>query len=252
MKSDIKTILTYVFGTLLLVAAIGFTSKKNGDRMLTAVQIKILDKAGNFFIDQQEIETLMGGSENGDVLLQNEIRHIDLKSLEARIEENAFVKDAQVYKDVEGHLQVRVSQREPIARLLTPSSPDRYIDVLGNLIPMNAMHTARVPVVETDIQIQWRENINETEFGMKFWDLLSFIYQDSFWRAQISGLIIDKNYEISMIPQVTKQEILFGEPSDIEEKFRKLKLFYKEVLPAKGWNTYYYVNLKYENQIVCK
>jgi cell division protein FtsQ len=30
----------------------------------------------------------------------------------------------------------------------------------------------------------------------------------------------------------------FGKPVDIEEKFRNLKIFYKEILPTKGWNSY--------------
>jgi len=51
---------------------------------------------------------------------------------------------------------------------------------------------------------------------------------------------------------MTKQLILFGPMDEIEEKFKKLKLFYKEVLPKKGWNTYSSINLKYKNQIVCK
>ena len=37
----------------------------------------------------------------------------------------------------------------------------------------------------------------------------------------------------------------------MEIKFKKLELFYKNILPTKGWNYYESVNLKFKNQIVC-
>jgi cell division protein FtsQ len=55
-----------------------------------------------------------------------------------------------------------------------------------------------------------------------------------------------------MYQQVGKQVIEFGEAKDIEEKFKKINLFYEEILPAKGWNTYSRVNVKYKGQIVCE
>ena len=54
-----------------------------------------------------------------------------------------------------------------------------------------------------------------------------------------------------MIPQITKQKIYFGNTNDMEIKFKKLELFYKNILPTKGWNYYESVNLKFKNQIVC-
>ena len=83
-------------------------------------------------------------------------------------------------------------------------------------------------------------------------EFLIFINQDEMWKAQIAQLAVNEDNELTLWPQMTKQLILFGPADEIEEKFKKLKLFYKEVLPKKGWNTYSSVNLKYKNQIVCK
>ena len=80
----------------------------------------------------------------------------------------------------------------------------------------------------------------------------NIIDEDEFWRAQIAGVIVEKDGDIRMLPQVTKQNVHFGQPEDLDEKFMKLKVFYKEILPNKGWNTYQTVNLKFKNQIVCE
>jgi len=63
------------------------------------------------------------------------------------------------------------------------------------------------------------------------------------------------NGDFVLIPQVGGQKIVFGtafSDLEVEEKFRKLKVFYKEAIPYEGWNTYEEISLKYNKQIVCK
>ena len=57
--------------------------------------------------------------------------------------------------------------------------------------------------------------------------------------------------ELNII-SLAKQKIYFGNTDNMEIKFKKLELFYKNILPTKGWNYYESVNLKFKNQIVCK
>jgi cell division protein FtsQ len=39
---------------------------------------------------------------------------------------------------------------------------------------------------------------------------------------------------------------------DLEAKFKKIKILYKEILPVKGWDFYKKISVKYKNQIVCE
>ena len=55
-----------------------------------------------------------------------------------------------------------------------------------------------------------------------------------------------------MFPQVGGQLIEFGKPENLESKFKKLMIFYKEILPKHGWNAYERVNLEYEGQIIAE
>ena len=63
---------------------------------------------------------------------------------------------------------------------------------------------------------------------------------------------INANGEITIYPQVTGQIVEFGTPDGYEDKLRKLMVFYKEVLPQKGWTRYEKVNLKYEGQVIAQ
>jgi cell division protein FtsQ len=54
-----------------------------------------------------------------------------------------------------------------------------------------------------------------------------------------------------MVPTMGRTYIDFGLPIHIETKFKKLALFYKKIIPNKGWDTYSWIHLKYKNQVIC-
>lgn len=234
-----------------MLIMIGFTGVKNDDKPVRDVIVEIDGQNGNYFIDRNEVINLMNANQT-DYVLGLTIDQLDLKLLEQRVENNPFVKDAQVYRDVKGNLLVEVQQAEPIARIVNRKGPDLYIDKDGSLLPVSKRYTARVPVIEMDRGFSWEKNIDESLYGEKLLTLLNYIYYHEFWNAQIAGMKIEKNGEITLHPQVTRQDIKLGMPDELDVKFKKLMVFYKKILPNKGWNTYSYVNLKFSNQIVCE
>lgn len=251
MKRDVKTILALSVAGFILLVTIGFAVMKNDSKPVNDVIVHILEQDGEYFTDQLEVINLMNAS-NTDYVLGSSVGSLDLKMLEERVESNPFVKDAQIFRDLKGNLIVNVTQAKPIARIFKRNGQDLYIDAQGNLLPTIAKHTARVPIIELERSFSWEKNLNETEYGEKVLKMLQYINGDEFWRAQIAELVVARDGELTLLPQVSKQEVKFGMPEDVETKFKKLKVFYKEILPNKGWNTYSMVNLKFENQIVCE
>jgi cell division protein FtsQ len=63
---------------------------------------------------------------------------------------------------------------------------------------------------------------------------------------------MDTKGRINIIPQVGGQTIEFGRAEDLNIKLRKLKIFYKEILPQMGWNKYKRISLEYAGQIVAE
>ncbi len=91
-----------------------------------------------------------------------------------------------------------------------------------------------------------------TEEGKPYIELIKYIDEDKFWKAQIAQISVDKKGEMTMYTQVGGEVIVFGKPEEIEVKFKKLTAYYKEVIPVKGFNRYKTVNLKFKDQIVCE
>jgi len=232
--------------TVVLLSWMGFSFR--GDVLVNDLRVDIISNEGNQFISESEVIELMRGDQN---ILMLPVSKWDMSEMERRVETNPFVMDAEVYRDVKGNVLVRVNQRKPIGRIYHRYERDKYIDGIGNLLPTTARHTARVPLIEIQ-GLSWEDNLTETNYGNDLLKLLKFIEQDDFWRAQIAHLVVKSDGQIEMIPQVTKQTIVLGMPEDIEAKFEKLMIFYKKILPAKGWNNYSTVNLKFKDQIICE
>jgi cell division protein FtsQ len=251
LKRKVKKIIYVSLSAMAMLVLIAFTGKRMAEKPVNNVKVHIDRHGDESFTDQIEILNLLN-AEATDYVLGLSMEQLDLKVLEERVENHPFVKDAQVYKDIKGNLLISVDQARPIARIFDPSGPDFYIDIDGYVLPTSSRYTARVPIIQIEKFELDKVNINYTEYGSSLMELLGFIQNDPFWKAQIAQLNIADDGEVTMLPQVTKQDIAFGQPENITSKFKKLSLFYKQILPNKGWNTYSSVNLKFKNQIICQ
>jgi cell division protein FtsQ len=68
--------------------------------------------------------------------------------------------------------------------------------------------------------------------------------------GMIDQVDITASNKFELTPKLGNQIILFGDATNIDKKFDKLKLFYNNVISVKGWKKYSKINLEFENQIV--
>lgn len=247
---SVKGLVSALVLILFLMISIGFSGKKQRQRQVNDVIVKILNQQGNYFIDNLEILDLIN-EENANYVLGLRIDQLNLKELERRVRKHPFVKEVQVFKDLKGNLLVDVVQTKPIARVYDAKGPDYYVGEEGQVLPVTAKHTARVPLIEMqDKTILKEENLNDTANGKRLLELVTFIDQHKFWNAQIAHLFVNKDFEVSFLTQVSRQVVEFGPMTDLDTKFTKLKVFYRQILPGQGWNEYDSVSIEYDKQIV--
>jgi cell division protein FtsQ len=144
--------------------------------------------------------------------------------------------------------------RRPIARIVRNDGPDGYVAEDGTIMPVSDKYTSRVVLLSGSFvrQMLRQQNVSQTEEGKQLMDMLKMIREDDFWKAQIAELEIDSKARIVFFPQVGDERIEFGKPENLETKLKKLKIFYKEIVPRVGWNKYSRVNLEYDGQIVAE
>ena len=243
--------LSLVLGLLVLVGCIFWTGKKHAIRTCQAIDISIIGPANQQLVEKQELLALC--SRNGASPIIGILLHkVSSRTIEERINSHNFVRKSTVYKNWKGKLKIAVLLKRPIARIIYPDKPSQYIDDQGGLVPLSVRYKPRMLLIDGENLPNFGVDLGTSAYGLAFLKLLKFIDQNPFWRSQIIHIRVDRHGKLLMTTQLSKQKVVFGKPENIEKKMQKLWLFYKIILPYKGWNTYQEVKLEFDNQIVCE
>jgi cell division protein FtsQ len=255
-QSSPAGILGFLKGLALLACLIflwGFALKRQQSRVVNSIRINIENEAENHFVDAEEIEKAISVGQNNLVYMRW-MDSVSLARLEKRIEKIEFVKNAEVQLDLNGNLKVDVMLVKPVARIVAGGSDyDRYLGSEGEVLPTSEKYASKVLTIDGPGSRKMAYAGFMTDSSCRaVLDLLRYIQEDKFWKAQITHMYIAKDMQISLFTQVGGQEIEFGPASDAELKFEKLMAFYEKIVPARGWNAYRKVSVKFRNQIVCQ
>ena len=257
-----KNIAIVFLSLAAIIFVMGLAETDRRDVKFTDLKVDIDVSAGNYFVDDLDIESQVfaHGYQTGIEPIVN----IDLKELENQFDAMPSVKKAEVYTSLNGMLRVDIKQRIPIARVFTRTS-SFYLDKAGFVMPLSDKYTAKVPVVNGDLNIDYsvvaglnfaQENqLMKTNFeARKLYEAykLAHKFMDvPFWDAQFKQIYFREDGDIELIPAVGNHVILIDGMDGIEESLTKLMILYKEGLSKTGWNNYRVINLKYKDQIVC-
>jgi len=231
--------------TLLLVSAI----QKKDEQHCNGVYVNISGVSNNFFVDKNDIlhtiNSIVGGMPAG-----RSIGSFNLKAIENELQKNTWIKNAQLFFDNNEVLQVNVLEREPLVRVFTAAGSTFYLDSSKAMLPLSEKFSARLPVF-TNFPSDKKVLIKSDSNLLK--DILTMgtaIHADSFMMAMIDQVDITPQRSFELIPKFGNTVIVFGDATNVEEKFYKLELFYKEVVVKAGWNKYSMVDVQYKNQVV--
>jgi cell division protein FtsQ len=231
-----------------LVVLMSFIEVKKAE--LVCKKVNVFIPGNQYFIDRQEVDNILQTTSH--TLIGSRIENIDIHALENKLKINPFVEFATVYIDMDGTLQVEVSQRQPILRIMNRFDQDFYVDEHGLKMPLSQNFTARVLAVNGYIDELFANKVDSlhTALAKDIFKTADFIRKDSLWDAQIAQLYINQDHEIELVPRVGNQRILLGNADSLATKFNNLKVFYKQALPLVGWDAYKLINIKYMNQVV--
>jgi len=261
-KKIIVTVL-WIIALSGLMTSLAFVNKKEKQVKAGSIEITVNAAGQNQFVDEDDVKEFF--NERQDELLHAEVKNININALEKALNSHPAVENADLSVDVNGDIKINVTQRTPMVRVLTMSGESYYIDTQSKLMPLSDKYTARVLVVNGNIhepysrrymfsvnEIAKNEIFKEVSLLDDIYEMAGYITKDTLLNSLIHQLSINEEKEFEMYPSIGNHKIIFGNATDIAEKFEKLKVFYKEGLnKTDNWNKYSTVNLKYKNQVVC-
>jgi cell division protein FtsQ len=231
-----------------LVVLMGFIRVKKSE--VVCKDVKIYIPGSQYFIDRQEIDNILGIQSHA--IIGRKMDDINIHELEARLKSNPFIEFAKIYADMDGIINVEISQRQPILRIMNRFDQDFYVDQHGLKLPLSANFTARVLVANGYVDELFANRVDtlHTALAMQLFKTADYIRKDSLWDAQIAQLYVNKDHEIELVPRVGSNRILLGNADSLDSKFHNLLVFYKKALPQVGWDAYKVINIKYANQVI--
>jgi cell division protein FtsQ len=242
-------------GSMAVLTAVAFASLFSyGDKPYSNVVVKIEEATAPNLINENRVRSIIDG-QGIQQTADGKLLNADLAEIEKKIEEEAgFVSNCEVSRDLKGNLVVKIIPSQPIARILKNDGKGNYIGKDGEYLPLSEDYTPRVVLLTGKgmEHIYDKENQLTKSFGKPLFDFLKHIENDPFWKAQITEIDIDEYDNLTIYPQIGNHAIEFGLVDDYSAKLEKLRLFYSQVVPAKGWNKYKKVKLGFDNQIVCE
>ena len=251
LKLNIRKEVQVSAAILGLSFLIAFSERKQGGSVCKNISVELDNLNENHFLDEADILQLVEGS--GQSVKGIGIDRINLKDIEKKLKFDKHILNAELFGDLKGNLIVNVELRRPIARVVQNDAPDAYIAEDGVIMPVSEKYTSRVVLVSGYVKgLLESQDLNKSEEGKQLLEMIEYINADKFWKAQVAQLDLDKAGKIIIFPQVTGQRVEFGKPENVEAKFKKLMVFYKEILPTRGWTRYERVNLEYEGQVVAE
>jgi cell division protein FtsQ len=173
-----------------------------------------------------------------------------LRKIEAAIEKNIWVKDAELYFDAQQILQVRVLERVPIMRVFNQFGESFFVDSSLQALPIDNRITVKLPVFTGFPGAIYSWTKQDSLLMKEMRSIGTFISSDSFWNTQIAQIDIAANGQFNMVPTVGNHLIQFGAGNDVAKKFHKLMVFYTRVLAGAGMEKYGVLNVAFDQQIV--
>lgn len=232
-------------GTIVLLVA---AAKQQAGKVCKEVTVSIKSADGVEYVNKKQIlKTLSGG--RPDLMIGAPIRTFDLKQLEELLEKNLWIRNAELFFDNKDVLQVVVTERLPVARVFAVSGETFYVDELGEQLPVNTDQVARVPVFTSFPTVTYPLKGKDSVLLLQVKDLGAYLLKHDFWMAQVDQVNIN-NYELELIPKLGKHLILFGTAEQMDAKFNRLMLFYKQIMNKTGWNYYSTLDVRFSKQLV--
>jgi cell division protein FtsQ len=242
-------VIVAIAGISLLIA---FSERKQEGQLCQDIVIDLDNAQENHFMDEADIMRLV---ESGNSHIKGTaIDRLNLKEIEQKLKYDKHILKAELYGDLKGNLIVNVGLRRPVARIVQNDELDYYISEDGTIMPVSEKYTSRVLLLSGlyTRRLVKTGNLNLTDEGKAIMEMIKYVNGNEFWKAQIAQLDIGDDGKIIIYPQVTAQRVEFGKAENIETKFKKLMIFYKEILPQRGWTRYARVNLEYEGQVIAE
>lgn len=246
--------LDVVLAGYLVLAFTAFNKPDETAKVCTKVSIDIQDETTNGFISAEEIKNRL--TRVRLYPLGKPMSSIDARSIEETLKISPFVQTAECYKTQDGHICITITQRMPIVRIKANNGDDYYIDDNDHIMP-NSHYTSDMIIATGHINKWFAQNY--------IYFLSKALMGNDLWKNLVEQINVLQDKSIELVPRIGNHIVCLGPLPEskyrsereqminafTQKKMDRLEKFYKYGLSKAGWNKYSYIDLEFDNQIIC-
>lgn len=222
-----------------LCFALPLTARMASDDTFPGCRINVADSLNTRFVTQLEVS-----QECGDIMQWITTRRhadIDLNALESQLRASDKIESVNISTLNDGTLAINVVPMVPVARVFDDRG-SYYINAEGKTISADPRYHVDVPVVVG--------RFTSERPATRLLPLLYYIASRPELDALVSTVKQASDGDIIIVPTIRGHVVNFGDTSLVENKFDRLREFYRQVMPVKGWDTYDSIAVKWRGQVV--
>ncbi len=169
------------------------------------------------------------------------IDQIDTRRIEQYLDRLNTFETVNCMVSGAGTIHIQVSPMVPVMRVFV-GDRSYYINKDGKTIASNAEFYSDVPVVSGSFSLKFKPK--------DVLPLVRFVESDTIMHDLTSMIVANSPRNLMVVPRITGHVVNFGDTTRLLEKRNALLLFYRKVMPYKGWELYDTISVKYRGQIV--
>lgn len=199
------------------------------------------------FVDDREADSLTSAAictrlqKKFPAIIGSRRDAIDINRIEHYLKRLSNFENVECLLTPKGTFKILVTPLVPEIRVFDGAA-SYYINKVGKRIEANSDFFVDVPVVTG--------NFSKNFTPDKLLPVVKFIKNDSTLNTLVSMIKADSENNIIIIPRIRGHVVNIGNSTNLQDKFDRLLLAYRKILPHKGWNTYDTISVKFRGQIV--
>ena len=238
MKRLIQYSILAVLAVALTVGILWAREKSRGE-LCTSVDVEVVNADSTSFVTPQGVLTDLKGQ--GIKLVGKHMGDINASDIEEALKVSPYLENADIVKCQDGKVLIRVSQLVPVVRVFD-GEDSYYMNRAGKRMAATTYYHCDVPVVLGHFTRKYP--------ATRLLPLIDYVENDSLLRSLVTMYQVRDTNNIIIVPELSGHVVNIGNADGFENKFAKLKQFYTQVMPKRGWNTYDTISVKWNHQIV--
>lgn len=233
-----KMLIQLLLIIISMLVLMSFSNQRNKSKVIKDIDIDIQYEEDMLITQNMVNKLLIEKIRHPQNLLTDDLL---LNQVEELFSKHAAFSQSNVYKTIDGNLNIVLKQKRPIARYYS-ANKKYYITEDGSSMPLSDIHTARVPLVIGNEEVLSKKG---------FVELLRTIDNDEVLKQNITGIQAVSGNMIILKSRLNDYDVVFGSINTLDNKLLKYKAFLINQTKDNQPKHYKTVNLTYKNQVVC-